>query len=94
MKQRRTDSDMENKLVQLNARVPLPMKHAIKMSAKRSRIDLEAIVQDMVRVYAGMATPETETRRTLFLNAFKEVTRGRMPFNSPHIAGAALVPVG
>jgi hypothetical protein len=71
-------------LVQLNSRVPVGMKFAVKNSTKMAGMDLEIVMQDALKMYFGVQDdPMIEVRREAVMRAFKTLHGGRRPFEMP-----------
>lgn len=80
----KTVTEQGEALVHFNARVPKKMKSAVTQAIKRSGIRIEHVAQDAWRHYFGVHDPVAESRRSVVLEAFKQIHKGnKRPFDSP-----------
>jgi hypothetical protein len=63
----------EDKLVQLNARVPQKMRQAARKTAKETGIKFELMIQDLIRLQLGSRDEQVIARCKLYKLAFNRL---------------------
>lgn len=72
----------DEKLVQLNARVPEETKRIVRAAAALTGIKMEVLAADAIKLYCGIANSEEARRRKKVQKTLKSMKPSGSPFSS------------